>query len=128
MAAPPPPPGIFRPSGPHHSIATLVLIENSEEMYPRWNDLRDQYLPTLLGTMRMINPVVPVRPSTLPGVPQLTNPTDSSVMADELSRTYFRRNVLHTSEQLEAVQSASGAALQPAAEQPHIAGNTASWH
>jgi hypothetical protein len=38
-------------------------------MVERWPDLRDRHLPTLLGTLRMANPVVPVRcnpPSPLP--------------------------------------------------------------
>ncbi|THH12184.1 hypothetical protein EW146_g7796, partial [Bondarzewia mesenterica] len=59
--ASPPPPGIFKPPAPFYSIATLLLIENSEQMYSRWPDLRDHYLPTLLGTMRMANPVVPIQ-------------------------------------------------------------------
>ncbi|KAI0065139.1 hypothetical protein BV25DRAFT_1913775 [Artomyces pyxidatus] len=55
------PNGIFTPAAPGHSVATLVLIENSAAMVPRWPDLRDRYLPTLLGTMRMANPVVPIQ-------------------------------------------------------------------
>jgi hypothetical protein len=30
-------------------------------MVEHWPDLRDRHLPTLLGTLRMANPVVPVR-------------------------------------------------------------------
>lgn len=56
-----PPPGLFRPAQPGHTVATLVLIENSAAMVERWPDLRDRHLPTLLGTLRMANPVVPVR-------------------------------------------------------------------
>ncbi|TFY75464.1 hypothetical protein EWM64_g8547 [Hericium alpestre] len=55
------PPGIFSPLAPGHSVATLVLIENSEEMMSRWPDLRDRYLPNLLGTMRRANPHVPIQ-------------------------------------------------------------------
>jgi hypothetical protein len=57
----PPPPGLFKPAQQGHSLATLVLIENSAAMVDRWPDLRDRYLPTLLGTVRKVNPVVPVR-------------------------------------------------------------------
>jgi hypothetical protein len=56
-----PPPGLFKPPQQGHSLATLVLIENSVAMVDRWPDLRDHYLPTLLGTVRKVNPVVPVR-------------------------------------------------------------------
>ena len=67
----PHPPGVFRPAQQGHTVATLILIENSAAMVERWPDLRDRHLPTLLGTMRMANPVVPVRcnapiPSPLP--------------------------------------------------------------
>jgi hypothetical protein len=56
-----PPPGLFKPAQQGHSLAILVLIENSASMIGRWPDLRDRYLPTLLGTVRKVNPVVPVR-------------------------------------------------------------------
>jgi len=56
-----PPPGLFKSPQQGHSLATLVLIENSAAMVDRWPDLRDHYLPTLLGTVRKVNPVVPVR-------------------------------------------------------------------
>jgi hypothetical protein len=56
-----PPPGLFKPPQQGHNLATLVLIENSAAMVDRWPDLRDHYLPTLLGTVRKVNPVVPVR-------------------------------------------------------------------
>jgi len=59
-----PPPGLFWPAQQGHNLATLVLIENSAAMVDRWPDLRDHYLPTLLGTVRKVNPVVPVRYST----------------------------------------------------------------
>ena len=55
------PPGLFKPAQQGHTVATLVLIENSAAMVERWPDLRDRHLPTLLGNMRMANPVVPVR-------------------------------------------------------------------
>jgi len=56
-----PPQGLFKPAHQRHSLATLVLIENSAAMVDRWPDLRDRYIPTLLGTVRKVNPVVPVR-------------------------------------------------------------------
>ncbi|KAI0299976.1 hypothetical protein B0F90DRAFT_566876 [Multifurca ochricompacta] len=56
-----PPPGLFKPAQQRHTVATLILIENSAAMMDRWPDLRDRYLPTLLGTMRMANPVVPIQ-------------------------------------------------------------------
>ncbi|KAI9451596.1 hypothetical protein F5148DRAFT_1290035 [Russula earlei] len=55
-----PPPGLFKPAHQGHSLATLVLIENSAAMVDRWPDLRDRYLPTLLGTVRKVNPFVPI--------------------------------------------------------------------
>ena len=61
MSASPPPPGLFKPAQQGDSLAILVLIENSAAMVDRWPDLRDRYLPTLLGTVRKVNPVVPVR-------------------------------------------------------------------
>ena len=60
----PPPPGLFKPAQQGDSLAILVLIENSAAMIDRWPDLRDRYLPTLLGTVRKVNPVVPVRGNT----------------------------------------------------------------
>jgi hypothetical protein len=60
----PPPPGLFKPAQQGDSLAILVLIENSAAMIDRWPDLRDRYLPTLLGTVRKVNPVVPVRYNT----------------------------------------------------------------
>jgi hypothetical protein len=56
----PPPLGLFQPAQHGHNLATLFLIENSAAMVDRWPDLRDRYLPTLLGTVRKVNPVVPV--------------------------------------------------------------------
>lgn len=55
------PKALFKPAVPGEPVATLVLIENSEPMMNGWPDLRDHHLPTLLGTMRLANPVVPVR-------------------------------------------------------------------
>ncbi|KAH9961896.1 hypothetical protein BC827DRAFT_1155102 [Russula dissimulans] len=55
-----PPQGLFKPAHQAHSLATLVLIENSAAMVDRWPDLRDRYIPTLLGTVRKVNPVVPI--------------------------------------------------------------------
>lgn len=56
----PAPDAIFKPVVPGEAVATLVLIENSESMIPLWPDLQDHHLPTLLGTMRLANPIVPV--------------------------------------------------------------------
>ena len=56
----PAPEAIFRPVVPGEAVATLVLIENSQAMVQNWSDLRDHHLPTLLGTMRLANPIVPV--------------------------------------------------------------------
>jgi hypothetical protein len=57
----PVPEAIFKPVVPGEAVATLVLIENSQAMVGGWSDLRDHHLPTLLGTMRLANPIVPVR-------------------------------------------------------------------
>ncbi|KAF8497774.1 hypothetical protein F5888DRAFT_1694817 [Russula emetica] len=62
----PPPPGLFKPAQQGDSLAILVLIENSSAMIDRWPDLRDRYLPTLLGTVRKVNPVVPIQVIFLP--------------------------------------------------------------
>ncbi|KAH7886585.1 hypothetical protein F5I97DRAFT_1926913 [Phlebopus sp. FC_14] len=51
---------MFKSSAAVKAVITLVLIENSQEMYSAWPELRDHYLPTLLGTMRVANPVVPI--------------------------------------------------------------------
>lgn len=69
-----PPPGLFKPAQQGQSLATLVLIENSAAMVDRWPDLRDHYLPTLLGTVRKVNPVVPVRYNTLHFPPLIKGP------------------------------------------------------
>jgi hypothetical protein len=66
LMSPSPPPGLFQPAQQGHNLATLVLIENSAAMIECWPDLRDRYLPTLLGTVRKVNPVVPVCHSYLP--------------------------------------------------------------
>jgi len=55
-------PSIFKSDPAAKAVITLVLIENSQEMVAAWSDLRGHYLPTLLGTMRVANPVVPVCP------------------------------------------------------------------
>ncbi|KAF9221197.1 hypothetical protein BS17DRAFT_284920 [Gyrodon lividus] len=54
-------PAIFNSGPAVKAVITLILIENSQEMVSAWDDLRGHYLPTLLGTMRMANPIVPVR-------------------------------------------------------------------
>ena len=74
------PPNIFSSSSPAtKAVVTLILIENSQGMLTVWNDLRQHYLPTLLGSMRMANPVVPVRTSLLypPLCPKLCSDTRS---------------------------------------------------
>jgi len=62
MMAAPDGSAIFRPAVPNQAVATLLLIENSQEMLPIWPDLRDHHLPTLIGTMRIVNPVASVCP------------------------------------------------------------------
>ena len=56
----PAPEAIFRPVVSGEAVATLVLIENSQVMVQNWSNLCDHHLPTLLGTMRLANPIVPV--------------------------------------------------------------------
>ena len=56
----PAPKAIFRPVVLGEAVATLVLIENSQAIVQNWSDLHDHHLPTLLGTMRLANPIVPV--------------------------------------------------------------------
>jgi hypothetical protein len=53
---------IFRPVVPGQAVATLLLIENSQNMMSIWPNLRDRHLPTLIGTMRIANPVALVGP------------------------------------------------------------------
>ncbi|KAG8215693.1 hypothetical protein J3R82DRAFT_7571 [Butyriboletus roseoflavus] len=53
-------PSIFSSPPAVKAVVTLILIENSHGMLSVWNDLRQHYLPTLLGTMRLANPVVPI--------------------------------------------------------------------
>jgi hypothetical protein len=48
-------PVIFGPSLPNQPTATLLLVENSEEMSSIWPDLRDQHLPTLFGALQRVN-------------------------------------------------------------------------
>jgi hypothetical protein len=54
------PEATFKPVVPGEAVATLVLIENSQAMVNWWPDLHDHHLPTLLGTVRLANPIVPV--------------------------------------------------------------------
>ena len=56
----PAPEAIFRPVLSGEAVAILVLIENSQAMVQNWSDLHDHHLPTLLGTMRLANSIVPV--------------------------------------------------------------------
>lgn len=51
---------VFKPVTPGQAVAILLLIENSGHMVPRWPDLRDRVLPTLLGNIRIANQGVPV--------------------------------------------------------------------
>jgi hypothetical protein len=99
-----PPPGLFKPAQQGHGLAILVLIENSATMIGRWPDLRDHYLPTLLGTVRKVNPVVPVRyisplRSRLPiertYLPNpLSSSADSGYLPPKLPRFYVGRRLL----------------------------------
>jgi len=56
----PAPKAIFRPVMSGEAFATLVLIENSQVMVQNWSNLCDHHLPTLLGTMRLANSIIPV--------------------------------------------------------------------
>ncbi|KDQ52498.1 hypothetical protein JAAARDRAFT_50196 [Jaapia argillacea MUCL 33604] len=60
---------IFRPVEPGYPVAILFLIENSKDMVPYWPEIRNKYLPTLLGTLRLANPVVPIQVLILPSSP-----------------------------------------------------------
>jgi hypothetical protein len=51
---------IFRPVTPNQPVATLLLIENSQNMFAIWPHLRDRLLPNLIGTLRIANPVAQV--------------------------------------------------------------------
>ncbi|KAI9456825.1 hypothetical protein BJY52DRAFT_1187660 [Lactarius psammicola] len=81
-----PPPGLFRPAQQGHTVATLVLIENSAAMVERWPDLRDRHLPTLLGTLRMANPVVPIQVLWLTSCP--VSPSEEGFVHSNGSRQY----------------------------------------
>lgn len=81
-----PPPGLFKPAQQGHTVATLVLIENSAAMVERWPDLRDRHLPTLLGTMRMANPVVPIQVLWLTSCP--VSPSEEGIAHPNGSRQY----------------------------------------
>ncbi|KAN0133509.1 hypothetical protein V8E53_008677 [Lactarius tabidus] len=81
-----PPPGLFKPAQPGHTVATLVLIENSAAMVERWPDLRDRHLPTLLGTLRMANPVVPIQVLWLTSCP--VSPSEEGIAHSNNSRQY----------------------------------------
>lgn len=66
-------PPIFSSPPAVRAVVTLILIENSHGMLAAWNDLRQHYLPTLLGALRLANPIVPVRPlSPTPALPNLS--------------------------------------------------------
>ncbi|KAF8261973.1 hypothetical protein EI94DRAFT_1744702 [Lactarius quietus] len=81
-----PQPGLFKPAQQGHTVATLVLIENSAAMVERWPDLRDRHLPTLLGTMRMANPVVPIQVLWLTSCP--VSPSEEGIAHSNNSRQY----------------------------------------
>jgi hypothetical protein len=51
---------VFKPVIPGQAVAVLFLIENSGPMAPRWPDLRDRVLPTILVNIRLANRGVPV--------------------------------------------------------------------
>ncbi|KAF9244475.1 hypothetical protein BU15DRAFT_71459 [Melanogaster broomeanus] len=53
-------PAIFNSGPAVKAVITLILIENSQEMVSAWDDLQG-HLHTLLGTMRLANPIVPIR-------------------------------------------------------------------
>ncbi|KIL00165.1 hypothetical protein PAXRUDRAFT_23393 [Paxillus rubicundulus Ve08.2h10] len=78
-------PAIFNSGPAVKAVITLILIENSQEMVSAWEDLRGHYLPTLLGTMRMSNPVVPI-----PVLWLTTSPTgdDSTTLHSPPPRQY----------------------------------------
>ena len=52
---------IFRPAFPGQPVATWLLIENTQSMFSCWADLRNRYLPNIVGSIRAANPGVPVR-------------------------------------------------------------------
>jgi hypothetical protein len=55
----------FKPISLGQPLAILMLIENSKSMLTYWPDLRDSYLPIVLGNIRAVNPNVPVCSSPL---------------------------------------------------------------
>ncbi|KAI0055401.1 hypothetical protein BV25DRAFT_1921836 [Artomyces pyxidatus] len=86
--------GIFTSATPGESIATLVLIENSSAMVSRWPDLRDRHLPTLLGTMRIENPISPINVLWLMSCPAneattSSTPDHGSRQSNQLPEVWF---------------------------------------
>ncbi|KAF8152238.1 hypothetical protein B0H34DRAFT_110557 [Crassisporium funariophilum] len=51
---------LFKPTAPQQPVATLILIENSQEMSFIWSDLRDQYLDKLVDNLVFANPSAPI--------------------------------------------------------------------
>ena len=51
---------VFRAVAPDQPVATLLLIENSQNMLAMWPPLRDRDLPNLIGAFRIANPVAQV--------------------------------------------------------------------
>jgi len=42
---------LFRPTHPQQPVACLFLVENSAKMFPKWADLKDQYLFKLVDAL-----------------------------------------------------------------------------
>ena len=49
-------------SRPRDAAAILFLVEDSTQMVPLWQRLREAYLPSLLAAVKTANPSVPVSP------------------------------------------------------------------
>ncbi|KAH9943594.1 hypothetical protein B0H21DRAFT_748599 [Amylocystis lapponica] len=60
MAASGPSP-FSRPAMTGDPVSVLVLVEDSQAMAGKWVEIRDYYLPTLLGSLRMADTSVPMR-------------------------------------------------------------------
>ncbi len=50
----------YSPSSPGDAIAVLVLVDTSASMINCWDDVKKNYLPPLLDTLRLNNPRVSV--------------------------------------------------------------------
>ena len=49
-----------RPAITGDAVSVLVLVEDSRAMADKWQDIRETYLPTLLGSLRLADGTVPV--------------------------------------------------------------------